>query len=392
MPTGKASPKKKISPAAAKSARKALPAKTPLKPALKPPAKAGAKSSSKPAKKAIEKSPLKSTAKRPPAKVVTPSKKKIAASVPKKAAVELTAPAAVVEVRAPKKKVVAAEPAVVADVVATKRKAVPQTPANDARVLAPKSKGIAVTTVIAEIAEIAAPKKNAVTDRPDTSAEDSIRDKKYTELFGISQPKGRGVNLQGEPVKPDDAAAQGWSIMQYPPRTGRLTWIYATHGLSTSHPKGKDKPTRIELAMHWRERGTQPISVLTAIANYILQSGHLLAPGDVVSEAEGVHVGVTDLMLKHFIALSPEPFMPRALDVPGGDVRPVMLLGISDAELESATKVRPELADGKLVLMDALRSGGVFPVTDPRRQCLTRRRDFLRIWETSFRGIRERKK
>jgi hypothetical protein len=39
--------------------------------------------------------------------------------------------------------------------------------------------------------------------------------------------------------------------------------------------------------------------------------------------------------------------------------------------------------------MEALRIGGVFPVTDPKRTCLTRRRDYLRLWETAFRTVRE---
>jgi hypothetical protein len=69
----------------------------------------------------------------------------------------------------------------------------------------------------------------------------------------------------------------------------------------------------------------------------------------------------------------------------------MVLLGISDAELEQAMKVPTELADGRKVLMEALRSGGVFPVTDPKRLCLTRRRDFRRLWENAFRTVRERK-
>lgn len=241
------------------------------------------------------------------------------------------------------------------------------------------------------ITDAAAPKKKSAAVQHDSSAEMKAREKKYAELFGISQPKGKGVNLQGEAARAEDVSAEGWCVVQYPPRPGRLTWIYATHGLSTVCAKGKDCPTRIELAMHWRERGTLPISILTETVKYILESGHLLAPGDIISETEGIRVGINDLMLKRIIALHPEPFMPRTLELPGGDVRPVMLLGISEAEMESATKVRPELADGRKVLMDALRAGGVFPVTDPKRQCLTRRRDFLRIWETAFRGVREKK-
>ena len=366
MPTGKASPKKKISPAAARVSRtsKALPEKKEAKAAAKPSAKPSVKKGSGAA-----------TVK-PPPKPSPKKNSKAAAAKPK----PRSAPAKRVAVPAVASK--PATPAAKSTVAKVKKPAAPAAPA------VPKKKAAAPSSVVSVELSV----KVSPDVAPEISAEAKLRDKKYAELFGVSLPKGRGVNLQGEPVKGDVTEIESWTIMQYPPRTGRLTWIYATHGLSTSRAKGKDKPTRIELAMHWRERGTQPISVLSEIANYILQSGHSLAPGDVFSESHGVHTGVTDVMLKHFIALSPEPFMPRALDLPGGAVMPLMLLGISDAELESATKVRPELADGKLVLMEALRSGGVFPVTDPRRQCLTRRRDFLRIWETAFRGIREQKK
>jgi hypothetical protein len=41
--------------------------------------------------------------------------------------------------------------------------------------------------------------------------------------------------------------------------------------------------------------------------------------------------------------------------------------------------------------MEALRMGGIYPVSDPKRLCLTRRRDFHRLWENAFRVVRERK-
>ena len=244
---------------------------------------------------------------------------------------------------------------------------------------------------------VAAPKKTIAVAKPakvakasGAAAEAKIREKIYTELFGPSLPKGKGLNPQGESISPEEFAAQGWSVMQFPPRTGRLSWIYSTHGLSTANAQGKDRPIRVELVMHWRDRDNIALQVLSDAVKYMLKTGHLLAPGEIVSDNEGVPGSAA--MLKHFLAFDPAPIMPRALELPGGDVRTIVLLGISDAELEYAAKVRPELADGRIVLMEALRAGGVFPVTDPKRQCLTRRRDFLRIWETAFRGVRERKR
>ncbi|MEI6232509.1 MAG: suppressor of fused domain protein, partial [Planctomycetota bacterium] len=182
-----------------------------------------------------------------------------------------------------------------------------------------------------------------------------------------------------------------WCVMQFPPRPGRLSWIYATHGLSTVCAAGKSQPTRVELVMHWRDKSSAAVRIMTDVANIIRQTGRIPAPGEFLSAADGIRIDENDLMVKHVLAFAPEPMMPRTLDLPGGAVAPLMLLAISDAEREAAAKVRPELADGRLVLMNALRAGGVFPVSDPKRQCLTRRRDYLRIWEAAFRGVRTNK-
>jgi hypothetical protein len=67
-----------------------------------------------------------------------------------------------------------------------------------------------------------------------------------------------------------------------------------------------------------------------------------------------------------------------------------VLLGITEDELQMGLRVRPEIANGRQVLLEAMRSGGVYPVSDPARGCMTRRRDFHRVWETSFRTVREK--
>jgi hypothetical protein len=108
------------------------------------------------------------------------------------------------------------------------------------------------------------------------------------------------------------------------------------------------------------------------------------------------------MILQHWLACEPDPTIPAHLDIPlnphsgkkgkgeVGRLRFVLLLGISDAELQCALKVNPALADGRTVLLEALQDGGVFPVSDPERTCLTRRSDFHRLWENAFRIVRER--
>lgn len=251
---------------------------------------------------------------------------------------------------------------------------------NTTKKAAPRAKAIKARTA----------KKKSPIARPRSGVNDAKhREKKYGELFGPSLPKGKGLNAQGELIQAAEFAAQGWSILQFPPRPGRLSWIYATHGLSTCSAKGKERPTRMELVIHWRDKDTMPLKVLAAAAKYILESGNALAPGHIITADDGIDANVD--LVRHCLAFDPEPGIPRHVELPSGVIQPLVLLGISDAELEFAMKVRPELADGRLVLMEALRSGGVFPVTDPKRQCLTRRRDFLRLWENAFRQVRERR-
>ncbi|HLX64454.1 MAG TPA: suppressor of fused domain protein [Planctomycetota bacterium] len=232
-------------------------------------------------------------------------------------------------------------------------------------------------------------KKPAIARSRGTASELKHREKKYAELFGPSLPKGKGLNAEGEPIQAAEFAEKGWTILQFPPRPGRLSWIYATHGLSTAVAKGKERPTRMELVMHWRDKDILPLKILTAAAKYVLESGNMLASGQIISGDEGIGADVE--LVRHCLACDPEPTIPRHVELPSGVIQPLVLMGISDAEFEYAMKVRPDLADGRLVLMEALRTGGVFPVTDPKRQCLTRRRDFMRIWENAFRYVRERR-
>lgn len=298
---------------------------------------------------------------------------------------------------------------------ATKAKATPAAKSKPAAKLAPESKTKPVKKTVAKVSK-SAPVKAAVPAKPvaPVKPEKAIklktpavkiapvvkevdevppliraREKKYTELFGASQPKGKGVDIQGETMSAAQVEAQGWSLMQFPPPAGRMSWIYATHGLSTMRATGADKPTRIELVMHWREKHTQPLELLASLVKYILESGNIPVPGHIITAQDGLVSNID--MARHCVALDGAPSIPAKIEIAGGSFTPLVMLGISDAELEYALKVPPQLADGKQVLMEAVRVGGVFPVTDPKRLCLTRRRDFNKVWESAFRTIRERK-
>lgn len=236
------------------------------------------------------------------------------------------------------------------------------------------------------VPKVAAPVKRAIV----ASATAKHREKKFNEFFGPAQPRGKGLNVLGEPISADEFEAQGWCILQFPPPAGRMSWIYATHGLSTSKLKNSGEPARVELVMHWREKHTLPLQLLSDVAKYILETGNVPAPGHIITAEDAISANVD--LARHCVALEASPMLPTRIEIPGGHgFTPLVLLGISDAELEYALKVPPQMADGKLVLIEALRQGGVYPVTDPKRLCLTRRRDFNKVWETAFRTIRERK-
>ena len=95
--------------------------------------------------------------------------------------------------------------------------------------------------------------------------------------------------------------------------------------------------------------------------------------------------------LPHWIVCVSDKSTPAKLDSDSGNVHFAVLVGITEAEMQCAMRVRPELADGRKVLFEALRRGQVYPITDPDRTCMTRRRDFHRIWEAAFQHVKNAK-
>lgn len=214
------------------------------------------------------------------------------------------------------------------------------------------------------------------------------RDRKYSEIFGAVFPKGRVFDPTGESITSAVGAQLELCCAQYAPTPDRMSWVYVTHGISTS-AGAKNKDARYELMMHSRDRDNAAARVLASAAKYILSSGNLLSPGDLISSSQISDPGLPGL--QHWVVATPDKTVPEKLEQAGGAMRLILLLGVSDAEMQVALKVNPDLADGRRVLLEALRAGGVFPVTDPKRTCLTRRRDFHRLWECAFRAVRENK-
>ncbi|HYG76230.1 MAG TPA: suppressor of fused domain protein [Planctomycetota bacterium] len=230
-----------------------------------------------------------------------------------------------------------------------------------------------------------------VESAPDNSALFTAREKKIAAIFGPLFPKGRLISPDGALVTPLAGCKLEFCLGQYAPKPDRMSWVYVTHGFSCAcEQKNKSLP-RTELLIQWRSRDPKvPVKVLTQTAKYILGTGHPVSAGEVLSKDQIGDCGVTEF--QHWVVSAPEKSVPEKLELAPGTLRLLQLIGVTDAELQVALKVNPELADGRQVLLEALRTGGVFPVTDIQRTCLTRRRDFLRIWETAFRLVRERGK
>jgi hypothetical protein len=209
----------------------------------------------------------------------------------------------------------------------------------------------------------------------------AAREKRLIQLFGQTTPKGKVLDENGASLTPLAAARLNFGIMPFAPRPDRMNWIYLTHGMLQA---GKQK---IELVLHWKPRENQhPVTALHRIAQYAI-GGVTLNPGDMVSGNESLDLSSSGF--QHWLVCEPDNSLPEQLDLPGAKTRLLLLLGISDGEMQTAMRVKPELADGRRVLLEALKAGGIFPVSDPGRTCMTRRRDFNRLWETAFHTVKE---
>jgi hypothetical protein len=214
------------------------------------------------------------------------------------------------------------------------------------------------------------------------------REKQYAQIFGSSTPKGQALSLDGQPLPPADASRQGLCVMQYAPRAQRMSWLYVTHGLSQCVVKSSSKKAGQEIVLHWKQRETaSAVKVLSQIARHVLNDKGALQPGDFVSAGESMDF--KDAGYQHWLACPVDKALAGRMLECNASTDLLALVGISEAEMLCALKVSPEQADGRQVLFQSLVAGGIHPMTDPLRTCLTRRRDFNRIWESSFRAVRE---
>jgi hypothetical protein len=214
------------------------------------------------------------------------------------------------------------------------------------------------------------------------------RDKKYAQHFGATVPKGKLLSKDGSLVTPAAASREGIFIAQYAPTPERMSWMYVTHGLSQTCLGKGTKPCGIELILQWRDRQTEMVAkALLCMADYVINNEAAIAAGELVT-GERLR-GMPATGFPHWVTCACDKALAEKLEA-DTKINFVTLIGVSDAEMQVALKVNAQLADGRQVLLEALRVGGIFPVTDATRNCLTRRRDFHRVWETAFHNVREK--
>jgi len=209
----------------------------------------------------------------------------------------------------------------------------------------------------------------------------TAREKALAELFGPTTPKGKLIDAEGESLNAPAALSAGFGTLQFAPTEERMSWLYVTHGLSQRGPAA-------ELAILCKSQDCKRAArVLWQVSEFARSGKDLVRPGELIPTDKLASAGPG---LQHWIVCPPDRSLPAHLNVSGSKINLLLLMGITEAEMQSALRVRPELADGPQVLIEALRVGGIYPVTDLRRNCLTRRGDFNRLWETAFRAVRER--
>lgn len=212
------------------------------------------------------------------------------------------------------------------------------------------------------------------------------REENYARIFGPSLPKDKVLSREGAWTTQQEGAREEFCILQYAPKPDRMGWVYVTHGLSQLSQK-TGKGDRIELVLHWKVKDNKaPAQILSKVSNYILERGQALVRGDLIS-VNKLDAGVAGL--PHWLICAPDRCMPAQIAAPC-HFKFMLILGITDAEMQCAQRVKPELADGSQVLLEALRSSGILPVTDSARNCLTRRGDYRRLWENAYRAVREK--
>jgi len=180
----------------------------------------------------------------------------------------------------------------------------------------------------------------------------------------------------------------GGGIFKFPPRDGRASWHFVTHGLSQPFDEEDqaDLPLAerrsgvgFELVLSTRENCDWPANVLLNLVHYLLFSREArpILPGHRLP-CNGPLVAGTSTMLTYLMARS-SPHYTHKMLLPGGSCQLVHLVGITTDEFQHAKNSIPGIG-GSLVLARVLEKCAIDCDSLPNRASLTERDDFAATW------------
>jgi len=217
----------------------------------------------------------------------------------------------------------------------------------------------------------------------DTWYEDAMtaREDVFASAFGPASPSGKVFS-------PNNAqlflAIPGFAFLRYPPTPTRPFWLYLTHGLSQPENyaefeasiKGTSaRRLRIEFGIATSQEESWPFQLLEMLSTYVLKSGTLILPSDRIPSSGLMKQDKGD----HLLALNNPGYKTDMSTILGHAIHIVHLVGTTAEEIAKA-KEQTEIS-GSLVLEKALKSFGIGCVTDRKRESITLRTDFPKIWK-----------
>jgi len=199
----------------------------------------------------------------------------------------------------------------------------------------------------------------------------------YPRLFG---PKARGIfvldfDLFLKTFKQEsvDPRWVHYGVLEHGP-TNRGTYIYVTSGASNPWEVGPEDYAKqefsgfgTELAIETQRSADWPIIVLQRLLafNILLVHGRYgeTKPLDYWHRVPIGGPMVKDSALTHLLIAPPESYEAQ-FSLASGKVDLLHVVGITERERDFAK------TNGSPALLELLKSGGAFPITDPNRACL----------------------
>jgi hypothetical protein len=165
-------------------------------------------------------------------------------------------------------------------------------------------------------------------------------------------------------------------VLEVPPTEGRRSWLYVSSGLSNAWEDDEPQPAGpsglgMEFVLQVPERSPWALERMAHVIAFqtLIAYGHypgrdLLAFHDRIPLRSSIDGASSELT---WLTIGPSDGLPADFQLPTGSVELLTIVGITEWEAAHAQ------AHGGGVLLDILREGDAYPVTDPRRSSLVAR-------------------